>query len=497
MANAGGTKFDAQATSALLLSAERALSGRQYDVAEDTLRTILADAPGSRASILLANCLEMQSRLRDAIHVLVQAVEHEPDNPDLLHYLARLQTLAGDHERALATYDAVLTLDDSDPAAWILSAQLYRTLGHKSASVNAFRQAIARDPGNSAAWWSLANYFPAEIGEDDVDRMRDALSRQRGSPHDAGPLHIALGLVADARGDHAEAFAQISAGKRLRAMLTNYSPDWVTAQVDEAIHHLPTERIRATENTGRAEAGPIFLVGMPRSGSTLLERVLGGHSCIEPAGELPLINALVDQLRQLAAGERDMHSLLASMSASDLDELGQWYLDRSHDYRRSDKPFFIDKWNSNWLHVGLIRLVLPEAPIIDLRRNALDCCWSNYKMLFGSGLPFSNDLRYLGRFYRDYVRLMDWVRPMAPGRVLDLRYEELIDDLELSTRRTLDFLGLGYEAACVDYRRSAQPVATPSSEQVRRPINRDSIGSAEPYRPWLGPLIEQLGPLAN
>jgi tetratricopeptide (TPR) repeat protein len=447
--------------------------------------------------MVLARSLEMDSRLREAIAVLERASKRAPNDKDPLNYLARLQTLIGDHEEALATYGAVLGQDDSDPATWILAAQLYRTLGRKTASVDAFRQAIARDPANAAAWWALANYFPGEITEDDVGRMRHALSKRPESPHDAGPLHIALGLVADARGDQSEAFAHVAAGKRYRAMVSNYSPDQVTSHVDQVIGGLPAERIRSDENATKADAGPVFVVGMPRSGSTLLERILGRHSSIAPGGELPLITAVVERLRQRIGAGRDFYSSMGSMPASELHELGQWYLERSRDYRRSDEPFFIDKWNSNWLHVGVVRLILPNAPIIDLRRDALDCCWSNYKMLFGSGLAFSNDLRHLGRFYRDYVRLMDWASSAAPGRALQLRYEDLVDDLELSTRRVLDFLELAFEPACLEFHQSSQPVATPSSEQVRRPINRDSIGSAEPYRQWLAALIEELGPLAD
>lgn len=449
----------------------------------------------SSSPMVVARSLEMGSRLRDAIAVLEQASKQMPGDTDLLNYLARLQTLIGDHEEALATYGAVLEQDDSDPAAWILAAQLHRTLGRKAASVDAFRQAIARDPANAAAWWALANYFPGEITEDDVDRMRQALAQLADSPHNAGPLHIALGLVADSRGDHAAAFTHFAAGKRFRAMVSSYNPDQVSSHVDQVIKGLPAERIRTGE-APKADAGPIFVVGMPRSGSTLLERILGGHPSIAPGGELPLITAVVERLRQRLGPSRDFYSSLALMPPGELHELGQWYLERSRDYRRSDEPFFIDKWNSNWLHVGVIRLILPDAPIIDLRRDALDCCWSNYKMLFGSGLAFSNDLRHLGRFYRDYVRLMDWAGSAAPGRVLQLRYEDLVDDLELSTRRALEVLGLGFDPACLDFHQSSQPVATPSSEQVRRPINRDSIGSAEPYRQWLAPLIEELGPLA-
>jgi hypothetical protein len=187
----------------------------------------------------------------------------------------------------------------------------------------------------------------------------------------------------------------------------------------------------------------------------------------------------------------------ADRIAAELTRIGELYIRASHDYRSTGKPRFIDKLNYNWSRVGLIRMILPNAKIIDLRRNALDCCWSNFKMMFAEGHIASNDQRDIARFYKDYVRLVEAIDAASPGGILKVRYEELVDAVEGQTRLILDFLGLEYEGECIDFHLSTAAVATPSSEQVRRPINRDSIGSAEPYRQWLGPMIEELGELAD
>jgi hypothetical protein len=188
---------------------------------------------------------------------------------------------------------------------------------------------------------------------------------------------------------------------------------------------------------------------------------------------------------------------LDSLSSDALAALGERYVSRTSVYRKSNKPLFIDKLNFNWVHLGFLISALPNAKIIDVRRNALDCCWANFKMLFTEGHPASNDLRHIGRFYCDYARFVDGIAAAASGRILSVRYEDVVDNIEVETRRMLDFVGLKFEPACLDFHLSTDVVATASSEQVRQPLNRRGIGSAKPYRPWLGPLIEELGPLAG
>ena len=477
---------------ALTMAAELDIDMWRLERAEERLRTVLERAPSYlRAIMLMARCVSSQARLQDAIDILAGVLKRKPDNQVALLNLAQAYAEANQHEKAAETYGQVLERDRSKLDAAIIYAQELRMLGRKADAIAAFRRAIELDPNSGAAWWGLANYFPSAITETDIEAMEAALEKRSDSSVDGGPLHVALGVMAERRGDYPEAFRHISEGKRLRALAHPYDAAAEAAAIDEQIRTFTAERFADLAGAGCPDDAPIFIIGMPRSGTTLLERILSRHSHIEAGGELPILPRLVERLRH------DEGSRSGIPAAEELTRIGERYMVASRDYRTSDKPRFIDKLNYNWSRVGLLRMILPNAKIIDLRRNALDCCWSNFKMMFAEGHIASNDQRDIARFYRDYVRLVDAVDTAAPGGILKLRYEALVDDVEGQTRRILDFLGLEFEPACLDFHLASEAVATPSSEQVRRPINRDSIGSAQPYREWLGPMIEELGDLAD
>jgi tetratricopeptide (TPR) repeat protein len=477
---------------ALTMAAELDIEEWRLERADERLRAVLNRAPNFlRAIMLLGRSLTAQARLGEAIALYQGVLARKPNNPIALRSLAEAHGEANQHDKAAETYRRLLDLDGSQLDLWIIYAQELRMMARKEESVAAFRRALAIDPNSGAAWWGLAYYFPSEITDDDLAAMERALANVTDSPQEGGPLHVALGVMAERRGDYAEAFSHISRGKQLRASGQPRDPSQDTAHLDEVIAALTPERVAALAGGGSPDDAPIFIIGMPRSGTTLLERILSCHSRIEAGGELPII------ARMASAGAGSSGANIQSMTPGDLTRLGETYIERSRDYRTGDKPRFIDKMNSNWFRVGLIRLMLPNARIIDLRRDALDCCWSNFKMMFAEGTVAANDQRAIARFYRDYVRMVDAVDAAAPGGILKVRYEELVDDVEGQTRRILDFLGLDYEPACIDFHLSTSAVATPSSEQVRRPVNRDSIGSSAPYRQWLGPMIEELGELAN
>jgi len=478
------------------MAAEADIHAWELERAERRLRMVLERAPNFlRAIMLLAKYLVLQARLREAIELVEGVLRRKPGNKTALQYLAELHAEANDHEKAAEVYGKVVEVDPTNLAMWIIYAQQLRMLSRKDESIAAFRRALAVDPHSGAAWWGLVNYFPSAIEPNDVGALGEALSRREGTAEDGGPLHIAIGLLAERSGNPSEAFHHISEGKRLRLMAHPYDSAAASARVDELISLFTKDRFEASGSIGFPDSSPIFIVGMPRSGTTLLERILGCHSQIEPGGELPIMPRLHERLRRGAdAGYAER---IRAMSAEELTALGEWYVERSRDYRPLGRARFIDKLNSNWLHLGLIRLMLPNARIIDLRRDALDCCWSNFKMLFAEGHVASNEQRDIARYYRDYVRMVGAVDSAAPGGILRVSYEKLVGDIEGETRRILDFLGLDFEPACIDFHLSTAAVATPSSEQVRRPINRDSIGSAQPYREWLGPMIEELGDLAR
>jgi tetratricopeptide (TPR) repeat protein len=480
---------------ALTMAAEADIHSWELERAEARLREVLDRAPSFlRAIMLLAKYLALQARLREAIAVVGDVVRRKPGNVTALQYLAELNAEANDHEAAAEIYSRLLKLNPAQLAIWIIYAQQLRMLGSKANSQAAFRQALKLDPNNGPAWWGLAYYFTSSMTEQDVAAIEQALAVREGTAEDGGPLHIALSIFAERRGDHEQAFRHVATGKALRAMAHPYDAAAASRSVDELVEAFAADRLARPNPDGCADNAPIFIIGMPRSGTTLLERILSRHSEVEAGGELPIMPRLHESLRR--GSDSRYLERLATMSGTEFGALGATYIERSRDYRTSDKPRFIDKLNSNWRHAGLIRLMLPQAKIIDLRRDALDCCWSNFKMLFAEGHIASNDQSDIAHYYRDYVRLTDSLSASGSG-ILRVRYEDLVDDVEGQTRAILEFLGLDFEPDCLDFHLSTSAVATPSSEQVRRPINREGIGSADPYRQWLGPMIKTLGELAS
>lgn len=482
---------------AMTLIAEASINMWHLDEAAEMLRAVHERAPTFlRGSMLLATCLIKQVKMRDALDVLEEVVARKPGNVPALTLLAQTRAAVGDVEGAASVYEQLLALDERKAEWWIHLGQHYRALGRRDDSVGAFRRALAIEPFDGSAWWSLANYYTKEIDDQDVAQINRALPKRSGTPQE-GSLRLALGLIADRDGNYAEAFDHFAEGKRIRLAHQPYDPDRVSAGVDSVIGLFTANFYDRRKAAGWQDQSPIFIVGLPRSGTTLVERVLGRHRAIEGAGELQIIQRLAEFARRKADNPEDYSAMLDTLADNQLAWVGERYVEASRDFRRGDEPMFIDKANLNWMQVGLILLALPGARIIDVRRSALDCCWANFKMLFTEGYPAANDLRHVGRFYRDYVRLLDAMELAAPGRILPVRYESVVNDLEGQTRRILEFLGLEFQAECLDFHLATDAVATASSEQVRQPLNRKGIGSAEPYRQWLGPLIDELGDLAE
>ncbi len=479
---------------ALTIAAEVAIAERRFDDADRKLDFVLGRASGFLgAAILRATSLKSRARVREAIGVLQKILARDGRNGAALALLAECYAEIGEIEETVDTYRQLISVDPSQPRTWILYAQYLRILGRGDESKEAFRKALALDPGQGAAWWGLAHFFPGDISEQDERTMEHVVVDRAGTSSDEAPTRIALAIIADRRGNYEDAFKHLEEGKRLRLQSQPYDPNKISSDVDEAIRNFTPALFES--RTGFDDRSVIFIVGMPRSGSTLVERILGQHSLIEAAGELPVLPKIVDGLRYDDGRERSYAAFVATLPSEPLSEIGRSYVDRSREYRHTAKSRFVDKFNLNWLHSGLIRLLLPNARILDVRRNALDCCWSNFKMLFSDG--HANDLRHIGQMYRDYVRLIDHVDAAAPGAILRVRYEDLVSDVVGVTRQMLEFVGVPFERECVDFHLSNAPVATPSSEQVRRPISSSAIGSARPYRKWLGPLIDELGPLAD
>ena len=468
--------------------------GRHRD-AESLLRRALELAPGFHAARSnLATVLHRQNRTVEALAELDALLAAEPDNPTHRNLKAAALGRVGDYDEAILLYESVIATIPDQPRIWMSYGHVLKTVGRQQECIAAYRRALALQPGLGEVWWSLANLKTVRFDADDIARMQAALASDMISPEDRLHLDFALGKALEDKGDHGAAFAHYTAGNALRRQELDYDPADITAQVDRAIGLFDSALFERHAGAGCEASDPIFILGMPRAGSTLIEQILSSHSLVEGTMELPDMPAVAMRAGREAGGYPEA---LRTLDGDALQALGQDYLDRTRIQRKAGTPHFIDKLPNNWLHVGLIHLILPNARIIDARRHPLDCCFSNYRQHFARGQSFSYGLGDMGRYYADYVRLMAHVDRLLPGRVHRVIHERLVDNPEAEIRALLDYLGLPFEEDCLRFHENKRAVRTASSEQVRRPINRDGIGQWQPYAAWLGPLREALGPLVD
>jgi tetratricopeptide (TPR) repeat protein len=473
---------------AISLSAESALAFGFAGKAEALLRRVLERVPPLvPARLLLADALMRQDRLVESGAEVDRALGFSPENPAALRLRARIETELGDHDAAARTYEQLLPSGGEEPELWVLYGDALRFLGRKSDSRLAYARALAIEPTHGQAWWSLVNLDPAGTDDATIAELEAALAARADHRGHAASLHFALGAAFDATGRHAEAFHHIEAGNALRRASQPYDRAEISGQVDRYIAALTPGSIAPRADTA---GGPIFIIGMPRSGSTLVERILGRHSQIEALGELAVVPHIVEGLK--LQNPEGLEARIAALPSAQLEALAERYRTRAAEHRRTERPFFIDKLHMNWRHLALILRMLPEARVIDVRRDPLDCCWSNYKLLFARGHPAAADMGDLGAFFTDYVRFLDHIETIAPGRVHRVDYEALVDDIEGETWKLLDHIGVSAERQCLDFHLSDAPVATASSEQVRKPLNREGVGAWKPYAEWLGPLKNAL-----
>lgn len=469
------------------------LAGRigRYRDAESLLRRAVELAPGfTPARANLALVLYRLNRPTEALAELAQVSAEEPDNPSHANLQAAANARLGDFDAAIALYEQVLHQAPNQPRVWMSYGHMLKTVGRQADGIAAYRQAIALMPALGEAWWSLANLKTVRFDDADIAAMRAALTDDGLADEDRFHLDFALGKALEDRGVAAEAFAHYAAGNALRRRHLPYDPEETRALVDAQIAAFTPELLARRDGAGCDAPDPIFILGMPRAGSTLIEQILSSHSQVEGTTELPDMPLLARAVADYPAG-------LAAVSPERLRALGEAYLKRTRVQRRSERPFFVDKLPNNWLHVPLILLALPNARIIDARRHPLGCCFSNFKQHFARGQAFSYGLADMGQYYADYVRLMAHVDAVAPGRIHRVFYEAMVDDTEARVRALLAACGLAFEPGCLHFHQTERAVRTASSEQVRRPIFRDGVDGWKPFEPWLDPLKIALGPVLS
>ena len=459
------------------------------------LRQVLGEAPGNIAArqqlaTLLFQQIGEPVAARAEIDILLGA---EPRNAAYLVFRGAIGAQLGDTGPALADFEQALALTPDDPRIWVRYGHVLRTAGRFADAVAAYRRSLELKPSGEA-WWALADTKTVRFTAADLAAMRALTDGMAPSQDDRAQLHFALGKALEDDGDFAGAFAQYERGNTLKRSVQRHDANEMTAYVRRAEAFFTPSFFAAHALGGCAAPDPIFVVGLPRSGSTLVEQILASHSQIE--GTMELADMIAVARAAMGPGPFDFKAYPETLGRLDdpaLKQLGETYIARTRAYRREAKPFFVDKMPNNFVHTGLIHLILPRARIVDVRRDPLACCVSIFKQHFAVGQPFGYSLSDLGRYYADYVRLMAHFDAVLPGRVHRVVYEDLVAAPEREIRRLFDYCGLPFEEATLRFHANPRAVRSASSEQVRRPINAEGLEGWRPFEPWLAPLKAALG----
>jgi predicted Zn-dependent protease len=485
---------------AIRMLAEVAVRCGENRAAGHLLDRCLELAPGFQAArYARAVLLHRDNQAAEALAEVERLLAVDPVNPSYRNLHAVLLSHVGEVERSCAIYDRLLLEYPGNAKVWLSHGHVLKTAGRRDDCIAAYRGSIAREPTLGEAYWSLANLKTFRFTPEDIATMQRRVADSAIGEADRLNFHFALGKAHEDAAEYPAAFEHYDHGNRLQRARLPFDRALNTARMRRLKQLFTPEYFTRRAQAGHPAHDPIFIVGMPRAGSTLIEQILASHSAVEGTSELPNIIAMARSLRQRAddAELSGYAEVLTTLDDSALRALGERYLQGTRVYRKTAKARFIDKMPNNFLHVGLIHSILPNAKIIDARRHPLGCCLSNFKQLYARGQRFSYGLADMGRYYRDYVELMAHFDAVLPGRVHRVIYEDLVEDTEREVRRLLEFCGLPFEPACLRFFENDRPVRTASSEQVRRPIYRDGVDQWRHFEPWLAPLKDALGPVLD
>ncbi len=481
---------------AIRMLAETGARLGRYEDAEKLLARCLELAPGfAAARHNYATVLHRQMKSEEAVRQTDLLLKDDPRNPGYRALRAAALVRIAEYGQAIACYETLLAEYPEQPKAWMSYGHALKTVGRQPECLAAYRKGIALLPSLGEAYWSMANLktFRFEAGE--IAAMQAQLRRADLTDEDRYHLHFALGKALEDARIYAESFEHYAQGNMLRRSVLTYVGDVTSEHVRRSKEVFTAAFFQARKNAGSQAPDPIFIVGLPRAGSTLIEQILSSHSAVEGTMELPDVNVLARGLDGAKKKGANYPENLRGLEIARFAALGEEFLARARIQRKLGRPFFIDKMPNNFLHLGFIHLILPEAKIIDARRHPLGCCFSNFKQHFARGQTFTYDLTDIGRYYRDYVELMAHFDAVLPGRVHRVFYEDMIGDPEKEIRGLLDYCGLAFEESCLRFYENGRAVRTPSSEQVRRPIFTEAMEQWRSYETWLEPLKSALGPV--
>lgn len=470
------------------LLAQIGMKREVFDDAEFLLEKVLDMAPEYHdARYEYATVLSYRRRYGPALAQARQLLGIEPRNALYLTLYAQACDGLGRHDEALRIYGQLAVDNPRNSELNLSIANVLKTRGDAPEAIAAFRTALESEASRASAYHGLANMKTFHFRGEDIDKMRSLEAQDTLSSSDRYRLCFALGKALEDERAFAESFRYYAKGNALKRDELRFNPDLMERYMRTQAEVFTRDFFSARRGFGCHRPDPIFVLGLPRSGSTLIEQILASHSLVDGTLELPEIPRLVRLFRDRGAGAPRYPAMLGGVDAAEFEQLGLAYLQGTQVFRQ-DAPFFVDKMPSNFRDIGFIHLILPNARIIDARREPMACCFGNFKQLFTNGQEFSYSLDDLGRYYRGYVELMEHWERVLPGKILRVHHEDVVTDLEGSVRRLLDFCGLDFEPSCLEFHKTARSVRTVSSEQVRQPIYREGMHQWRNFEPWLGPL---------
>ncbi len=479
------------------LLAEIATRNRTFDEAEFLLESCVEFHPSHReARVQYANILMRMQKFSKAHDEAEKLLAEYPEDDNHIRALyAAACAGVGRNAAAIENYERLMRHHPDNHFFPVSLAHVHKSDGDIERAVVLYREAYRIKPDHGDAFWSLANTKSHEFTDDELARMQSLATSPATAENDRIQICFALGDAYERRSEYAQSFEFYRRGNALKQPTTYHDPRHLQVRIDSQIEACTEELFARRAGLGCDAADPIFVVGLPRSGSTLIEQILSSHSAVDGTMELHNVLNLAKRLRGRDEPNQPPRypRILNEIEDDYFRRFGEQFMEDTRVYRGT-APYFVDKMPNNFFHIGLIKLILPNAKVIDARRHPMACCFSGYKQLFGEGQEFSYGLEEIGNYYRQYVKLMDHWEAVLPGFVLRVQHEDVVEDLEGQVRRILDFCGLPFEQACVDYHQTERSIRTPSAEQVRQPIFRTSLEQWRHYESWLDPLKEALGP---
>ena len=470
--------------------AEIAAAQRATEEATMLLQRAVAIDPSAQRRLALIAHLQRNSPGM-ALAEIEQLPQAFRDDYEIRGVEASIAGMLGMHDRQIRLFQSMLKEKSGNAGVWVSLGNALKTVGRTDEAVKALQRALRIEPSYGGAWWTLANFKSFKFSPRDIKEMVGAL-RTRPPEDQALQIHFALGKAYEDRSEYEQSFRHYAIGNAIRARTLDPGSTLMTDYVDSSIATFTPELFARNEGAGHPEEGPIFVVGLHRSGSTLIEQILASHPLVEGTTEIPVMKSIRDRITRKSG--KSAAEAINELDHAQIRSIGQEYIDRTRAFRLTDRPLFVDKLPGNWANVALIRIALPHARIVDARRHPMACGFSNFKQNYAAGAGFSYNLGWIGTFYRDYWRFMTHFEAIQPGAVCRMLNERLIDDPEGEVRRMLDHLKLPFDPACLEFHKNERAVRTPSAEQVRRPINREGVDYWRHYEPWLGELKQALGP---